>query len=112
MTGTRAKSKRRLRGTTTCRTWCRSYFNEYCILFRDVTKHNFGILDYMAPIPLPLLTQPMYWLRVNQLHLTQRFIWRHCYPEWWPSTDLEGDGIGTMSVLGWIRSVHWLSTYR
>ena len=74
VTCTRAKSKRRLHETTICLTLSRSYFNETCILFEDITKHNFSILDYMASISLPLLAQPWYWLIVNQPHLTQRLI--------------------------------------
>ena len=64
----------------------------------------------MAPMPLPLLAQPRYWLTVNQLHLTQRFIGRDGYPEWCASKDLE-DCVRTMSVLRWIHSAKWRSTY-
>jgi len=49
VTGTRAESKRRLHGTIACPKLSRSYFNESCMLFEDITKHKFSILDYKVP---------------------------------------------------------------
>jgi hypothetical protein len=108
VTGTRAKSKRRLHGTTTCLTLSRSYFNERCIRhYQTQFRHSrlYGANTAPTTAATEVLADSKPAASYTLAYLTAWLYWMMSVYEF-------GRRWCRYYVLRWIHSVKWLCTPR